>query len=199
MAEDLNLPEWMERALGRISLLLVFFGGVAFALGVAALWGAIKPEFSPLYLLLGGPAAVGIGIGLYFRQIWAILLALGVCLVLTNMGGYSVADDLRAGKLNLKSMGFGVFLTVCDLALLVLLVKVVAVRRWAGAPDRVFAVEGMGPGLQCRVRISGETVVIPVPRKLAQEADQIEPGDEVRIEGPMRGKYRVLGFYHQRA
>jgi translation initiation factor IF-1 len=200
-----ELLEWLEGHLGKLSLLLIFFGGLAFAAGVAALFGGLKPDFSPLYPLLGGPAAVVVGICLYVRQTWAILIALLLCLGVTTLCGFAVASDLRSGVLDPKSITGGVFFVGCALALLLLLARVVAVGKWAGVSERVFegvVVEEVGPGRQCRVRlVNGERVVFSIPRQMARVLDRVRPGDQVwlRLAGPLRGKYRVLDFGRDRA
>jgi translation initiation factor IF-1 len=200
MADDLDLPEWLEWALGKLSLGLILGGVAAFAVGVAALFGGLKPEFSPLYVLIGGPAAVVVGIGLYVRRIWAVLIALLLCLGATSVCGFALASGRGSGVPDPKSLVVGVFLVVWDLALLFLLVKVVAADKLAGLSEWVCEVKEIGPGLQCRVSLTdGERVVAVIPRHLARDLSWVVPGDLVRVTGPLRGGYRVLAFSRRRA
>jgi hypothetical protein len=189
--------EWLEGHVGKVCLLLIFFGVVAFAAGVAALFGVLKPEFSPLWPLIGGPAAVVVGIGLYRRHLWAILVALLLCLGVTAAGCFAVASDRRPGGVDAKDILGGVFFVGCDLALLVLLAGKVAAK--AEVPGRVGVVEAMGPGLQCLVRLGGDPVVASIPRKLAWSLSRVVPGDQVRVAGSLQDGYRVLAFPEKRA
>jgi len=199
MAEDLDLPEWMEWALGKVSLLLVLGGGGAFALGVAALFGGLQPAFG-LYLLIGGPAAVVVGIGLYLRHAWAIFIALLLCLGATTVCGFGVASGLGSGVPDTRPMVWGVVLVIGDLALLFLLAKAVGRYRESGMSELVCEVDEVGPGLQCRLRLRVERPVATVPRQLAGAMSRVVPGDEVKVAGPLPGGgYRVLAFQSKRA
>jgi hypothetical protein len=210
----------MEEALDRLCLLFILGGVVAFAGGVADLFLGLK-GVPQIEFLIGGPAAVVVGIGLRRRHLWGILVALLLCLGVTVPWGLKVASDWRRGDVDLKLILFGVFFVICDLALLCLLAAKLA--ELAEVPEWDGVVEEIGPGLQCRVRRrdetvhqrialerlhnllqcqvrrGDETVVAWVPRKIAPVLSKVVPGDLVKVAGPRRGRHRVVSFIEKRA